>query len=100
MVYQGQSALDPAVQRKLVDQVAQSGHKAPSLGENLTVREREVLQLLARGLTNQQIAGELSIEVGTVRYHVGNILRKLGLTNRTQAVVYAVEKGLAKPGKK
>jgi len=100
MVYQGKSALDPAVQRKLVDQVAQADHKVPSVGEGLTGREREVLQLIARGLTNLQIAGELSIEVGTVRYHVGNILRKLGLTNRTQAVVYAVEKGLAKPGKK
>jgi NarL family two-component system response regulator LiaR len=99
MVYQGKSALDPAVQRKLVDQVAQADRKAPSIGDNLTHREREVLQLMARGFTNLQIAGELSIEKGTVRYHVSNILRKLGFANRTQAVVYAVENGLAKPAR-
>jgi two-component system, NarL family, response regulator LiaR len=100
MVYQGKSALDPAVQRKLVDQVAQADRKAPSIGDNLTHREREVLQLMARGFTNLQIAGELSIEKGTVRYHVSNVLRKLGFANRTQAVVYAVENGLAKPAHK
>ncbi len=99
-VYQGKSALDPAVQRKLVDLLAQADHKTPSIGDNLTGREREVLQLMARGLTNQQIASELSIEKGTVRYHVSNILEKLGFTNRTQAVLYAVENGLAKPGRK
>jgi len=97
MVYQGNSALDPAVQRKLVNQVAQADRKAPANGDNLTDREREVLQLMARGLTNLQIAGELSIEKGTVRYHVSNILRKLGFANRTQAVLYAVQNGLAKP---
>jgi two-component system, NarL family, response regulator LiaR len=100
MVFQGKSALDPAIQRKLVDQVAQADRKAPSIGDDLTHREREVLQLMARGFTNLQIAGELSIEKGTVRYHVSNVLRKLGFANRTQAVVYAVENGLAKPVRK
>jgi NarL family two-component system response regulator LiaR len=99
-VYQGKSALDPAVQRKLVDRVAQPDQKTPSIGDDLTGREREVLQLMAQGYSNQQIAGELSVEKGTVRFHVSNILRKLGLANRTQAVLYAVQNGLAKTGKK
>jgi len=96
-VFRGQSALDPAVQRKLLDQVAKGERKTPAAGANLTGREREVLQWMAQGLTNQQIAEKISIATGTVRYHVSNLLRKLGFSNRMQAVLYAVEHGLAKP---
>lgn len=92
-VYQGKAALDPAVQRKLVDQLVGS---SVSLPENeLTEREREVLRLMARGFTNPQIASQMSVAEGTVRYHVSNVLRKLGLENRTQAVLYALQRGLA-----
>ena len=96
-VFRGQSALDPAVQRKLLDQVAKGERKTPAAGSNLTGREREVLQWMAQGLTNQQIAEKISIATSTVRYHVSNLLRKLGFSNRMQAVLYAVEHGLAKP---
>lgn len=99
-VYQGKSALDPAVQRKLIDQLVQADQKTPSTGDDLTGREREVLRLMAQGFTNLQIAGELSIATGTVRYHVSNVLRKLGFANRTQAVLYAVRSGLVNPEKK
>ena len=94
-VYQGKSALDPAVQRKLVDQFAQTNGKSASSKDNLTEREQEVLRLMAQGLTNPQIGHKLSIAEGTVRFHVSNVLKKLGLKNRTQAVLYAVHNGLA-----
>ncbi|HEX7393802.1 MAG TPA: response regulator transcription factor [Anaerolineaceae bacterium] len=94
-VYQGKSALDPAVQRKLVDQFAQTTGKSASSKDNLTEREQEVLRLMAQGLTNPQIGHKLSIAEGTVRFHVSNVLKKLGLKNRTQAVLYAVHNGLA-----
>lgn len=94
-VYQGKSALDPAVQRKLVDQFAQTTGKSASSKDNLTEREQEVLRLIAQGLTNPQIGHKLSIAEGTVRFHVSNVLKKLGLKNRTQAVLYAVHNGLA-----
>src|SRR5450759_17175 len=94
-VYQGKSALDPAVQRKLVDQFAQTTGKSASSKDNLTEREQEVLRLMSQGLTNPQIGHKLSIAEGTVRFHVSNVLKKLGLKNRTQAVLYAVHNGLA-----
>jgi NarL family two-component system response regulator LiaR len=62
---------------------------------DLTKREMEVLKLVARGLPNQQIAQRLRLSEGTVRFHVGNILGKLGLENRTQAALYALREGLA-----
>ena len=63
-------------------------------GGDLTRREREVLELLAEGLSNQQIAADLGVRVGTVRQHVGNILVKLDAPNRTAAAVLAVERSL------
>jgi DNA-binding NarL/FixJ family response regulator len=62
---------------------------------DLTKREIEVLKLVARGLTNQEIAQRLRLSEGTVRFHVGNVLGKLGLENRTQAALYALREGLA-----
>ncbi len=94
-IYQGKAALDPAVQRKLVDHVAGNVASALAAGDELTERELEVLRLMARGSTNPQIASQLLVAEGTVRFHVSNILRKLGLENRTQAVLYALQRGLA-----
>ncbi len=94
-VYQGKAALDPAVQRKLVDQLTGAIVSQPE--NELTERELEVLRLMARGFTNPQIASRLSVAEGTVRFHVSNVLRKLGMENRTQAVLYALQKGLAAP---
>lgn len=65
------------------------------LGGNLTLRERDVLALLAAGLSNKEIAQELTLSVGTVRLHVGNILTKLEAPNRTTAAIIAVKNGLA-----
>ena len=64
--------------------------------ERLTPREREVLRLLAQGMTNREIAGQLTLSVGTVKIHVEHIIAKLGVSDRTQAAVRAVESGLLK----
>ena len=66
----------------------------PTLPSPLTARETEILVLIARGLTNAQIAGELNVSPGTVRNHVTTILAKLGATNRTQAADWAVRAGI------
>lgn len=98
-VFHGKSALDPAIQRKLVDQVANPHDKTTSLVESLTAREREVLKLMTEGMTNEQIAARLSLAQGTARFHVSNVLRKMGFPNRTQAVLYALQNGLVTPDK-
>ncbi len=88
----GETLLDPAVAARLVDAIAQpAGQAAP---ERLTAREREVLTLIARGYANKRIALELGVAEKTVKTHVGHVLAKLGVTDRTQAAVYAVRAGL------
>lgn len=94
-VYRGESSLHPAVARKLIlgygqDQPAEVGM------DILTEREVEVLKLVAQGLSNQKIAQHLHVGEGTVRFHVGNVLGKLRLENRTQAALYALRVGLAR----
>jgi len=91
-VYQGESSLHPSVARKLLRQLCQP---AEQVTEPLTGREVEVLQLVAQGQSNRQIADLLSISEATVRTHVSNILAKLNLCSRTQAALYALREGLA-----
>jgi DNA-binding NarL/FixJ family response regulator len=74
--------------------VMRSVRRPSALGHDLTQREREVLQLLVDGKTNQEIADELTISLGTARLHVSNILAKLGVSNRTEAALFAVQHGL------
>jgi DNA-binding NarL/FixJ family response regulator len=98
-VYNGDALLAPASTRKLIEQFARPRVEAPELGE-LTARERHVLQLLARGLSNAEIARELVVEPSTVKSHVARVLAKLGLRDRVQAVVFAYESRLVEPGRR
>lgn len=93
-VHQGQSSLHPTIARKLIREINQPSPLPPT-EEPLTRREVEVLRLVARGLSNQEIAEDLAVSEGTVRIHVSNILTKLHLANRTQAALYALQEGLA-----
>jgi DNA-binding NarL/FixJ family response regulator len=102
VVAAGEALLTPAVTRQLLDRVARRlpapvGQTLESLAE-LTDREREVLELLARGMSNAEIADALVVGDATVKTHVSNVLMKLGLRDRVQAVVLAYEIGLVKPG--
>lgn len=85
--HNGQSVLEPEVTDKLVAKMRQSNKK--DLHEELTAREMEILLLMADGKTNQEIADELIIALKTVKTHVSNILGKLQVQDRTQAVIYA-----------
>jgi DNA-binding NarL/FixJ family response regulator len=102
IVAHGDALLTPAVTRQLLDRVARRlpapvGHGPQELAE-LTDREREVLELLARGMSNAEIASALIVGEATVKTHVSNVLMKLGLRDRVQAVVLAYEIGLVRPG--
>lgn len=91
----GKSFVDPAVAGKLMGQIV-GGQKQPAsvLADNLTERELDVLRLLAKGFTNSDIAARLYLSEGTVRNHVSAILEKLGVSDRTQAAVIAIQQGL------
>jgi NarL family two-component system response regulator LiaR len=92
-VYRGESALHPTIARKLVQEIKHPAPLPPT-ADPLTPRELDVLRCLAQGMTNREIALELSVSVRTVTTHVRNILDKLHLANRTQAALYAVEQGI------
>ncbi len=93
-VHRGESSLHPTIARKLIRELSRPP-KLPPTEDPLTEREVQVLQQVAQGLTNQEIADELVISERTVRNHVSNILDKLHLANRTQAALYALREGLA-----
>jgi len=95
-VYHGESSLHPTIARKLIGELHRPSSPPPA-GEELTEREVEVLSLVAQGLSNQEIADQLIVSERTVRKHVSNILGKLHLANRTQAALYAIQTGIAKP---
>ena len=90
---QGQTVLEPEVTSKMMSKMR--GGQTHELHEDLTDRELEVLLLLAKGKSNQEIADELFIALKTVKTHVSNILSKLEVQDRTQAVIYAFQKKLA-----
>ena len=92
-IHQGQPYLHPSIARRLMQELGQAG-ASPPLAEVLTEREIEVLKLVARGLTNQEIADELVVSKRTVDSHTNSILAKLHLANRTQAALYALRQGL------
>jgi DNA-binding NarL/FixJ family response regulator len=96
-VQEGDALLAPASTRRLIEQAAQPAADTSEL-EGLTSREHDVLRLLARGLTNSEIAAELVVEPSTVKSHVASILSKLNLRDRVHAVVFAYERGLVRPG--
>ena len=102
-VQAGDALLAPASTRRLIEQSLRSARPPLSPRDevavtSLTAREHDVLRLLARGLTNAEIAAQLFVESSTVKSHVASLLGKLGLRDRVQAVVFAYESGLVTPG--
>ncbi|HXY86032.1 MAG TPA: response regulator transcription factor [Gaiellaceae bacterium] len=103
IVANGEALLAPAVTRAVIEEFvrgpapAESPPPPPAVAE-LTPREREVLDLLARGLSNAEICEQLVISDATAKTHVARILQKLGLRDRIQTVIYAYETGLVRPG--
>jgi DNA-binding NarL/FixJ family response regulator len=100
VIARGEALIAPSVTRRLISEFARRVSRTPKPDQlrSLTVRESEVLKLVARGLSNAEIAEELYVAETTVRTHVGRILTKLGLRDRVQAVVLAYETGLVQSG--
>jgi DNA-binding NarL/FixJ family response regulator len=99
-VASGEGLIAPSVTRRLIGEFARTPAAPTPPGElqRLTEREREVLELVARGKSNAEIARDLVVGATTVKTHVGRVLTKLGLRDRIQAVIYAYEAGLIRPG--
>jgi DNA-binding NarL/FixJ family response regulator len=101
VVASGDALLDPAITRTVIEEFAGKPVARRELLaklDELTAREREVFDLVARGLSNAEIAAELVVTDGTVKTHVAHFLLKLGLRDRVQAVIYAYESGAVEPG--
>jgi DNA-binding NarL/FixJ family response regulator len=100
VVAAGEALLSPGVTRHVIEAFCSATipPRPPAALSQLTTREREVLQLVARGLSNAQISEQLVVGIGTVKTHVARILDKLDLSDRVQAVVLAYETGLVMPG--
>lgn len=101
VVAAGDALLAPSVTRRLVEDFARRpppGQHPPAAVSGLTAREKEVLLLLAQGLSNARIAADLVISEATAKTHVSHVLDKLQLADRVQAVVFAYESGLVRPG--
>jgi NarL family two-component system response regulator LiaR len=97
-VHKGETMLHPSIAKKIMLRIQEHGEESKKQdGQELTERELDVLRLLAQGDGDREIAERLFISERTVHFHVGNILSKLHLANRTQAALYAIRKGLAKP---
>jgi DNA-binding NarL/FixJ family response regulator len=101
-VAEGDSLLSPSVTRRVIDRMATEPSPVATSKrlDMLTPREHEVLELVARGLSNREIADTFVIEESTVKTHVKRILMKLGLRDRVQAVIFAYESGLTRPGRR
>ena len=101
-VASGDALLAPSVTRRVIEEFVrrppESVRTPPSELADLTAREAEILQLIARGLSNAEIAKELVVSETTVKTHVAHVLMKLGVRDRVQAVIYAYEAGLVTPG--
>jgi DNA-binding NarL/FixJ family response regulator len=101
IVARGDALLDPSITRAVVEEFSRRPRRRGDLAqrlEKLTAREHEVLELLARGLSNAEIAAELVVTDGTAKTHVARILQKLDLRDRVQAVIFAYESGLVEAG--
>ena len=102
MTHAGDALLSPIITRRLIEQFTaaeRTPHVAPSGLDELTSREREVLLLIARGMSNGEIAANLFVSESTVKTHITRVLMKLGLRDRVQVVVLAYETGLISPGR-
>jgi RNA polymerase sigma factor (sigma-70 family) len=100
VVARGDALLDPAITRSVIEEFAARPAVRRELADKLdelTPREREVFSLVARGLSNAEIAQELVVSEGTVKSHVAHVLLKLGLRDRVQSVIYAYEAGVVEP---
>lgn len=98
-IARGDALLSPDVTRRVIERFASHPAPAPSVAvDDLTAREREVLELVSRGLSNAEIARTLFLGDATVKSHVSKVLQKLGLRDRIEAVVFAYEHGIAVPG--
>jgi DNA-binding NarL/FixJ family response regulator len=100
VVARGDALLAPSITRRLIHEFAQAAPSAPTPPpglDDLTERELEVFKLIARGLSNAEIAAELIVSETTVKTHVARVLMKLGVRDRVQAVVLAYESGIAVP---
>lgn len=101
-VASGDALLAPAITRRVIEEFVRrppgSARELPAAVEELTPREREVLERIARGRSNAEIAQELFVSETTVKTHVAHVLSKLGLRDRVQAVVFAYESGVVEPG--
>jgi NarL family two-component system response regulator LiaR len=93
-VYRGEPSLHPIIARKIVKEIVELPAAKPT-PEALTAREVEVLQLVAQGLSNEEIAARLVVSEATVRTHISHLLDKLHLANRVQATLYALREGLS-----
>jgi DNA-binding NarL/FixJ family response regulator len=101
VIAQGDALLAPSVTKRLIDEFSRSGaaqRSAPASLEDLTPRELEVFKLIARGMSNAELAAELVVSETTVKTHVARVLMKLGVRDRVQAVVLAYESGVVAPG--
>jgi DNA-binding NarL/FixJ family response regulator len=101
VVAEGNALLSPSVTRRIIEEFARLNVKpvqSKPVPQEITDREAEVLRLMAKGKSNIEIAEELIISEATVKTHVSNVLAKLGLRDRVQAVVFAYESGLVRPG--